>query len=481
MEKLVEMQKDAVSLLNEIKRRLSHPYYRYNKGGKIHRKQVAFHRDRAPTRFVLGGNRTGKTECGAMEAVWFALGTHPHRRITGATEGWVVSVSLGVGRDVAQRKVLKYLHPGFIQDIVMRSGSKGSAEHGVIDFIVVKNRFGTTSKIGFKSCDQGREKFQGTGLDWIWFDEEPPYDIYEECLLRTLDRRGVIWGTMTPLKGRTWLYQKIYLNANQGDCSINVHQLSWEDNPFLNQQEIKRMEQNLSSDALESRKYGRFMEGEGMVFTEFTDENIIDPFDIDTSPDSAFQIKFAIDPGLTAPTGAVWVATDGQTYYVLDDYSVSGKQPEEHAAILKRRCAEIGMRPDGWQGKFTAYIDSAAKQKHSGMNESVATLYNNSGFDVDAGVNKAVIDGVFRIKSLLKSADGVRRLFIFRNCRSLIREMRGYTWGNEKPAKGDDHCIDALRYIINTPHVRKKPDNPITKDKSIRRMRNQTEGIWTRN
>ena len=51
--------------------------------------------------------------------------------------------------------------------------------------------FGTTSKIGFKSCDQGREKFQGTSLDYGWFDEEPPYDIYTECRMRVVrDLRG---------------------------------------------------------------------------------------------------------------------------------------------------------------------------------------------------------------------------------------------------------------------------------------------------
>ena len=34
--------------------------------------------------------------------------------------------------------------------------------------------FGGISAIGFKSCDQGREKFQGASLDFVWFDEEPP-------------------------------------------------------------------------------------------------------------------------------------------------------------------------------------------------------------------------------------------------------------------------------------------------------------------
>ena len=43
---------------------------RYNKGKKIHEKQMKFHKCQAKNRWVFGGNRTGKTECGAVEVVW---------------------------------------------------------------------------------------------------------------------------------------------------------------------------------------------------------------------------------------------------------------------------------------------------------------------------------------------------------------------------------------------------------------------------
>ncbi len=82
-----------------------------------------------------------------------------------------------------------------------------------------QNVFGGTSKVAFKSCDQGREKFQGASLDFVWFDEEPPKDVYDECRMRVIDRVGDIWGTMTPLKGLTWVYDEIYLNS-AGDNEI---------------------------------------------------------------------------------------------------------------------------------------------------------------------------------------------------------------------------------------------------------------------
>lgn len=174
-------------------------YVNFNK----HKKQIEFHENQSCNKWIFGGNRTGKTECGAVETVMWATGEHKWRDIKGATEGWVVSLTTRMSRDIAQAKILKYLPKDRIIEIIMQKGRKGAPEYGIIDFILVANKFGTTSKIIFKTCEQGRERFQGASLDYIWFDEEPPEDIYQECLMRTLDRAGsCIWATMTPLKGK---------------------------------------------------------------------------------------------------------------------------------------------------------------------------------------------------------------------------------------------------------------------------------------
>lgn len=51
----------------------------YNSGEKKHEKQLAFHKCTKRNRWVFGGNRSGKTECGAVECVYMARGTHPYR------------------------------------------------------------------------------------------------------------------------------------------------------------------------------------------------------------------------------------------------------------------------------------------------------------------------------------------------------------------------------------------------------------------
>jgi phage terminase large subunit-like protein len=66
---------------------------------------------------------------------------------------------------------------------------------------MVRHVSGGTSTIGLKSFDQGRKKFQGTAKDCIWLDEEPPMDVYTECLTRTMTRNGIMICTFTPLEG----------------------------------------------------------------------------------------------------------------------------------------------------------------------------------------------------------------------------------------------------------------------------------------
>jgi len=404
-----------------------------------HKKQTEFHADMSSNKWLFGGNRTGKTECGAVEAVLWALCIHPHRKSRNATEGWVVSLSTRFGRDVAQRKVLKYLLEENISDTIMLKGKKTSRERGIIDYITIHNAFGTESKIGFKSCDQGREKFQGESLDWVWFDEEPPEDIYEECLLRTLDKQGsAIWGTMTPLKGKSWVYDRIFLKSGS---DISVMHMSWEDNPYLPESEIKRMQSSLSMSALESRKYGRFMDGTGLVFNEFHDDNIVDPFDI---PEHWYRM-ISIDPGFTNPCAVLWIVVDpDDNIFVVSDYSVPEQTVPYHTREIKKINEQFNFAN-------IAIIDSAALSRTLGSASSVVEQFEQNGIQVMTRVNKEVFGGIMKVKGLFQDANGIRKLFIFRNCTNLIKELRTYWWGrDEKPVKKDDHCIDALRYFVST-------------------------------
>jgi len=164
-------------------------------------------------RLFMAGNRCGKTETGAYEAALHATGDYPAdwkgKCFDHPTIGWVCGQTSLAVRDICQAKLLG--SPGVVSAqgtgmlpkdaIVDTSLARGVTD--AIDTVQVRHVSGGISIIRFKSYEQGRAKFQGEGLDWIWFDEEPELDIYSEGLTRIGERNGIAWMTFTPLLGRS--------------------------------------------------------------------------------------------------------------------------------------------------------------------------------------------------------------------------------------------------------------------------------------
>lgn len=452
----------------------------YNTGEKIHKKQVAFHKCTKRNRWVFGGNRSGKTECGAVECVYMARGIHPYRENKGAVSGWVVSLSQQVQRDVAQKKILHYLRKDWIEEIVMLSGRKDAPESGVIDFIRVKSALGGVSVIGFKSCDQGREKFQGASLDFVWFDEEPPQDIYVECRMRIMDKKGDIFGTMTPLKGLTFVYNEIFLNR-ANDPEVWYSFMEWGDNPYLDKEEVALLDGCMDERTLQSRRFGRFGASEGLVYPEFDESvHVIEPFAIPKE----WQDNISIDPGLNNPLSAHWYAVDfDDNVYVVYEHYKAGKDVDYHAAEIARICESLGWKRDR-QGRICALIDSAAKQRTLSGVQSVAELFYERGILVNPDVEKDLFSGIARVKSYLNRENGLPNIYIFKNCVQLIRELKGYYWGSgDVPKKADDHSLDEMRYYLmsrpkKTPPKAEKTIIQKDKDSMIRRLQTKKKGSF---
>ncbi len=465
LHKLIKLEKE------QTRRASINKLLTYNTGDIVHDKQLAFHKCNKRNRWVFGGNRSGKTECGAVEVVWWARGNHPYRENRSNTCGWVVSLSYEVQRDVAQAKILNYLNPEWISDIVMQQGRKGAPEYGIIDHIVIKNIYGGLSKIGFKSCDQGREKFQGASLDYVWFDEEPPFDIYEECRMRVLDRAGDVWGTMTPLKGLTWVYDEIYLNRTENPEVWHIH-IEWADNPYLDKKEVSLLTSTMSGESVDARRFGHFQCDVGLVYPEFDmTVHVVEPFSVPYE----WQDNISIDPGLNNPLACLFFAVDYDgNIYVVGEHYEAGRDIDYHSAKIFDLAESLGWHRDN-RGRLMAIIDSAATQHTLASAKSVAELFYDKGIVVNTNVNKDMFSGIAKMKEYLKARP--QRVFIFKNCSNLIRELKSYWWSKgDNPRKVDDHTLDAMRYYVMTkPSVAEgkiREVSEIEKDK-VRLMRKQ--------
>jgi len=159
----------------------------------------------------MAGNQLGKTYCGAAEMAYHLTGLYPDwwpgRRWDRPIRAWAGSKTGEVTRDGVQRlligepKDLNAFGTGLIPHVALVDWSKRTGVPDALDSAVVKHASGAASTLGFKSYDQGREKWQAETLDLVWFDEEPPFDIYMEGLTRTNATMGATFITFTPLLG----------------------------------------------------------------------------------------------------------------------------------------------------------------------------------------------------------------------------------------------------------------------------------------
>lgn len=161
----------------------------------------------------MAGNQVGKTYCGAAELAMHLTGQYPDwwegRRWSRATRWWAASVTAEVTRDAGQRLLLgdpansEALGTGLIPGDAIAAPRSKTGIPNALASVSVKHVSGEWSSLVFKSYDQRRGKFQGDTLDGIWLDEEPPLDIYTECLTRTNATEGLLYMTFTPLMGQS--------------------------------------------------------------------------------------------------------------------------------------------------------------------------------------------------------------------------------------------------------------------------------------
>jgi phage terminase large subunit len=274
--------------------------------------------------------------------------------------------------------------------------------------------------------------------------------------MRVFDKRGDIFGTMTPLKGLTWVYDEIELNASQSP-EVWCEYMEWNDNPYLDKSEIKAMESTVSKQDQLSRRFGKFSTAEGLVYPEF-DQNVhvIEPFDVPKE----WQCDLSIDPGLTNPTSCHFYAVDFDgNIYVVAEHFEAGQSVDFHVDKINAIANKLGWKRDE-KGRLHALIDSAANQRTLASQKSVAELFCERGIVVNTNVNKDLYSGIQRIKSLFEQRPP--KIYIFKNCVNLIRELKSYWWGNgDRPKKVDDHALDELRYfIMSRPRPQKPPLPP---------------------
>lgn len=176
----------------------------------------------------MAGNQLGKTLAGGFEYAMHLTGRYPDwwggRRFERPVRLWAASVTGESTRDNPQRILLgppairSNWGTGTIPANTIEDIKLGRTHANAVDSIVVRHRSGGLSVLGFKAYGMGREKWQGETLDGVWFDEEPPIDIYLEGLTRTNATGGFTIVTFTPLLGMSDVV-RLFLEGEAPRCA----------------------------------------------------------------------------------------------------------------------------------------------------------------------------------------------------------------------------------------------------------------------
>lgn len=406
-------------------------------------KQLEFHAAGAShrERLLMAGNQLGKTLSAGFETAMHLTGEYPEwwegRRWDRPVVGWAAGVTGESTRDNPQRILLG--RPGawgtgsIPKDrIVETSSSRGLAD--AVDTIRVKHTSGEVSTLQLKSYEKGREKWQGETLDFVWFDEEPPEDIYTEGLTRTNATGGMTFITFTPLLGMTGVVKRFILDKQIG---THVTQMTIEEAAHYTPEQRAAIIGSYKAYERDARTKGIPQLGSGRVFPVNQDDITIAAFPI---PDYWPQIG-GLDFGWDHPSAAARLAwdRDNDVLYVTATHRAREQTPVLFAASVKPWGAWIpwAWPHDGLQHDKGSGDQLAAQYRAQGLNLlKVRATFEDGSNGLEAGVSEM----------LDRMQTG--RLLVFSHLADWFEEFNLYHRKDGLIVKLNDDVLSATRYAM---------------------------------
>lgn len=397
-------------------------------------------------RLLMAGNQQGKSYAGAYETACHLTGLYPDwwygRRWERPVKGWAAGETAQVVRDVQQRLLCG--QPGV--DSMFGTGmipkdnftDKPSLARGVadaFDTVQVMHASGGISTLHFKSYEQGRTKFQGESVDFLWWDEEPDEDIYAEGLTRTVATGGMSFMTFTPLKGLSGVVRRFIdeVSVDRGIVNMTI-----DDALHISAEERARVVAAYLPHEREARTFGTPMLGEGKVFTTPT-ETICEPL-LEGVPLHWAKL-WGVDFGIDHPFAASLIAwdKDADIIHVLHTIRMTGGTPLQHAVPMKLVGASI---PVAWPH------DGTSRDKGSG--EALSVLYRKQQLPMLPDHATWPEGGVSFEAGIMEMQDrfATGRLKVASHLSEFLDEYRSYHRSKGLVVKKHDDILSSVRVAL---------------------------------
>ena len=334
----------------------------------------------------------------------------------------------------------------FIPDGSLALSKKGQT--GVIEHFLFNNG----STIDLLTYQQDPASMEGWDGHVCIFDEPPPRAVYIANVRGLVDHNGIALFSMTPLK-EPWIADEIVNNPDPSFFSMTA---SSYDNPHVERSALDAFFSKLSEDELSTRRDGKFLHLQGLVFKEFDKQvHVVPPF----KPDRSYTVYAAIDNHPRTEQAVLFVAVDQHNRVFAFHERFQHGTPAEVASWITRFHDEVhpveqclidpSSQADSNRGETTYEIIEAALSR--------------AGIPLDFG-SKDLASGIQVVRDYLRSRNGVASVFVTEDCPRLIWEMQRYRWAEwrggadkstrtplNKPVDADDHEIENLRRLLQLP------------------------------
>ena len=411
-------------------------------------KQAEFHAAGAfaRERLLMAGNQLGKTLSAAMEVAMHMTGRYPAwwkgYRFNKPVRFMAGSESIELTTKGVQRLLLgnpetpERWGTGAIPKDCLAGHSRRQGSPNAVASISVKHVSGGLSVITMASYDQGRTKWQADTLDGVWFDEEPPEDVFFEGLTRTNVSQGPIFITFTPLMGMSSVVKRYY-PAHSAHAGTHCTMMTIDDAAHFTEAQRKAIIDSYPAWERDARTKGIPMLGSGRVFPLDEDEIKCKPFQI---PPHWPQIC-GIDFGWDHPSAAARIAwdRDSDTLYVTACHRQREQTPAMFAASVKPWGAWLpwSWPHDGLQHDKGSGEQLAAQYRAQGLALlPMRATFEDGSFGVEAGIND-MLDRMY-----------TGRLKVFSHLEPWFEEFRLYHRKEGLIVKEGDDLLSATRYAI---------------------------------
>lgn len=317
--------------------------------------------------------------------------------------------------------------------------ASGTAD--LYDYIKVRHISGGWSTLRFKYYAQGRRKWQGPPVDFVWFDEEPPEEIYDEGLARTIATGGCAAMTFTPLQGMSTVVKRFLMEKSEDRSDTNMTIEDAEHIPALQRAKIIA---SFPAHEREARAKGIPVLGSGRIFPVEETSITVEPFAL---PDLWPRVC-GIDFGWDHNAAQAWLAwdRDNDIVYLYDAVRVRQTTPAQHAPSMLARgdWVPVAWPADGLQHDKGSGVQLAEQYRAAGCNMLFEhAQLPESGAEDETKVSRTSVEaGVLLMLNRMQTG----KFKVFSNITAFFEEVRLYHRKDGKIIKEDDDLISAVRY-----------------------------------